>query len=268
MNRAVVILAGLLLAGPAVADPVLVSMLLESPENSSLPPAVFGGADRKFDLVITNITMPGATIHADLLAYAGKLSMPLGKSVSLSGTNLPGRIQFSLALPEVKRETDMLVHLSAKDFAHAAPVILGNLPLVVYPRDLAKQMASLLPNLPNGDKRLVVFGGVQELRRALQALHLPFEDAGPDLPGRFVPERIYLGDVKNREAEDNAHDRSEGAKLAVFADDDSLPPGIYMERDPGAGVYLLITLGFVDSLTDNPRSQLAFLKVLQSLTSN
>jgi hypothetical protein len=267
MNRAALLLGALALATNAIAGPMIALNPGEAAPNAPQPPAVFGGATRKFDLNIAGFDLKNASVHVDLFQVAGRLAMPMGKTVVPGNIDCPGRVTVSVDFPPVKSETDILLRLSATNPSNPTPVAFGEIRFAVFPNDLARQIATLLPPLPNDQKRLVVFGAGTRLRTALEAMHVPFEDSGADIPAVCEPARIYLGDVTTRDAQQQAQDRSPGARLAAFSVDDSLPPGMYANRAPN-GVFILVSLPVLDHLADDPRGQLVLLKVLQSLTSN
>jgi hypothetical protein len=267
MNRSALLLGFCLVAANGIAAPVVALAHVESQRwDQKLPLAVFGGTEQKLDLGIGGIDLKQATLHGDLFQVAGSLAMPLGKSVKIPGpVDLPGEARFTVSFPEVKSEAEILLRLSAVNPAGAA-LPLGEMHFAVFPRELTSQIVSLLSPLPNGDTRLVVFGTGRKLRPALQALHVPFEDVGDELPGRFAPERIYFGDIATHDEQQQAHDRSQGARIALFSSDDSLLPGVFENRGAD-GTFILVTLPVLDTLPNNPRAQLVLLKVIQSLTS-
>jgi hypothetical protein len=267
MKRTAFLLGALMLATNAVAGPVVAVNPVEAAPTVPQPPAVFGGMTRKFDLNVDGFDLKNASLHVDLFQVAGRLAMPLGKTVVPGQVDFPGRVTVSVNFPPVKSETDILARLSATNPSNPTPVAFGELRFAVFPNDLAKQIAALLPPLPNDEKRLVVFGAGNSLRPALTTMQIPFEDGGADVPGLFEPGRIYLGDVTTRDAQQQAQDRGLGSRIAVFSVDDSLPPGMYTNRAPN-GAFILVSLPVLGHLADDPRAQLVLLKVIQSLTSN
>jgi hypothetical protein len=268
MNQAALLLGFWLVAANGIAAPVVALAHIEPPRwDQDLPMAVFGGTERKIDVGIGGVDLKQAALHGDLFQVAGRLAMPLEKSVEIpSPTDLPGDARVTVFFPEVKSQTGILLRLSAANPAGGAALTLGEIRFAVFPRELTSQIISLLSPLPNGDNRLVVFGLGRKLRPSLQALHIPFEDSGDDLPGRFAPERIYLGDIATRDEQQQAHDRSQGARVALFSSDDSLLPGLFSNQGAD-GIFILVTLPVLDALPDNPRAQLVLLKIIQSLTS-
>ena len=268
MNPAAWILATLLPAAAAGAGPRVVTLEPVAPpvagQYAQLPAALFGGTNQDFEWSVGNIDMKNATVRVDIFEVAGRLTVPLPSPAPLAGIDLPGLVRTTLSFPKVKAETDVLLRLSATNSARPSPVLLGNLRYVVFPNDLARQISGLLPPLPNGGHRLVVFGTGTRLREGLQALQVPFTDSGADLPGRLLPDQIYVGEAMDRPAAERIRDHASGARVAVFAMDDSLPRGVYLNRSPDR-TYGLVTLPVLDALASDPRAQLVFLKVLQSL---
>jgi hypothetical protein len=236
-------------------------------------PVVFGGHQQKVNLEIKGVTMPSASLRADLLQVAGSLAMPLGKNLDLQdGISLsdpsPHSLQVSLKFPEVKRQTEILVRLSVIDPAKPSNAIsLGDLRFEVFPASLTKDLGDLLPAMPDGAPRLVIFGSGQKLRHSLTKLHVPFEDGESDLPDRLDANRFYMGELATSEERLSAQDRSTGAHVVLFVNDDSLPPGIYADRS-STGVLIKVSLPMLDNLTDDPLDQVALMKIIRLLSAN
>jgi hypothetical protein len=242
------------------------------PPGASLP-AVFGGREKGLNLEIKGVTMQGGSLRADLLSVAGSLALPLVKNLDLQdGIALSEAtshaLRVSLKFPEVKSRTGIVVRLILIDPAAPSNVIsLGDLRFQVFPASLTKNLNDLLPPMADGTPRLVLFGSGQKLRHGLTELHVPFEDGGSDLPNRFDPNRLYFGELTTSEERQSAQDRSAGARLALFASDESLPPGIYADRS-NAGVLINVSLPILDNLTDDPLAQLGLMKIIRQLSTN
>jgi hypothetical protein len=272
MNQAALILGVFLLASnEAVQGSVDLVGLPGRVPPGIVAPAVFGATEQKMDLDIQGVDLPHGSVTAELFQVAGRLAMPIGRTIVLQdGVNLsatiPRRMAVSIKFPPVKERAEIRIRLSAAGLP-SGPIPLGELRFEVFPRSLSKGITDMLPPLPNGTQRLVVFGAGKKLRPALRAMHLPFEDGGQTLPGIFNRERIYMGDMATHNEQLQARDHSAQARLAVFSEDDSLPRGIYATNTIDQ-IFILVTSPLLDDLVDDPRDQMAFSKIVQLLSSS
>ncbi|MEI9997788.1 MAG: hypothetical protein WDO13_00725 [Verrucomicrobiota bacterium] len=92
-----------------------------------------------------------------------------------------------------------------------------------------------------------------------------FEEGGEEIPDHFAPNRLYIGELKGAEQFQQIQDRAPSARILVFAPDDGLPPGVYLDRN-GSGALAHVTAPLLDNLADDPRAQLALTKVLTLLS--
>jgi hypothetical protein len=235
--------------------------------------AVFGGNEQKLNLEIKGLTMPSASLRADLLQVAGILALPLARNLDLQdGISFsdpsPHFLRVLLKFPKVQRHAEILVRLRIIDPANPSnPIRLGDLRFDVFPTSLTKDLSDLLTVAPDDAPRLVLFGSGQKLRHSLTELHVPFEDGGSGVPDRLDANRFYIGELATNEERLIAQDRSTGARVALFANDDSLPPGIYADRSR-TGVLINVSLPMLDNLTDDPLDQLALIKIIRQLSPN
>jgi hypothetical protein len=241
--------------------------------TEAAPPiaAFFGGREQNLNLQIAGVAVPVALLRADLFLAAGSLAVPVARDVHVNERVTlpdmsPHAVQGSLKFPEVKRETAMIARLALIDSANpSTPIPLGDLRFEIFPATLTKELVDSFPHDEDDSPRVVVFGSGQKLRPALKALKARFEDAGAELPGRFDPAKIYLGEPATQDDFQAALDRSAGASVALFHADETVPPGIYASR-VSDGVLVDVTLPLLDHLADDPRAQTAFLKIIRLLT--
>jgi hypothetical protein len=236
-------------------------------------PAIFGKRDEKISIVIDGVVASPAYLRADLFQVAGKLAMPLAKDLHVrEGITFPNGDRQILAgfikIPEVKRRTEVLVQLAlVPNGSPASPIHLMDIRLEVFPASLTRDLTDLLQPGLDGSARVVVFGSGQKLRHFFTVLHVPFEDGGAGVPDRFDADRFYLGELATNEERLSAQDRSAGARLALFASDDSLPPGIYANRS-STGALININLPMLDNLVNDPMEQLALIKIIHQLSAD
>jgi hypothetical protein len=236
-------------------------------------PGIFSKRDEKISIVIDGAAVQPAYLRADLFQVAGKLAMPLAKDLHLrEGITFPNGARQVLAgfitIPEVKRRTEVLIQLAlVPNGSPVIPIHLMDIRLVVFPTSITQELTDLLQPASDGSARVVVFGSGQKLRHFLTSLHVLFEDGGAGVPDRFDADRFYLGELATNAEQLSAQDRSAGARLALFASDDSLPPGIYANRS-STGVLINVSLPMLDNLTDDPLAQLALMKIIRQLSAS
>jgi len=266
----------LLLLGPArvmlAADAVRVVGLEGRVEPASRLPAVFGNREQGINLEMDGVTAQAASLRADLFQVAGGLAMPLAKDIHLQEAltfpnTSPQHLRVSIKFPDVKRRAEVLVRLTLiQNVPQANPIQLGDLLFEVFPASVTQELKDLFQPKPNGTAQVVVFGPGQKLRHFLTGLHVPFEDGGTDTPDRFDPNRLYFAELTTDEQFQQTQDRSAGAHLVLFSPDESLPAGVYAERS-NSGVLIHVTLPLLDNLSDEPRAQLGFIKIIHLLST-
>jgi hypothetical protein len=244
-----------------------------TPEYVPALPALFGNRNEKITISIDGVAAEPAYLRADLFQVAGKLAMPLAKDLHLlERLTFPNgaaqTLAASIKIPDVKRRTQVLVQLAlVPNESPASPIHLTDIRLDVFPASITKELTDLLQPKSDGSARVVVFGSGQKIRHFLSLVHVRFEDDGSGLPDRLDANRFYLGELATKEERLTAQDRSTGARLALFANDDSLPPGIYANQSD-TGVLVNVSLPMLDHLADDPLEQLALIKIIRQLSAN
>ena len=234
-------------------------------------PDVFGNREEQVSLTIATEFEGQAYLRADLFQIAGQLSMPLDADVHLKDVTflhvVAQNLIFSVKLPEVKRPAEILIRISLvpKD-ARVSPLHVTDIQYKVYPASVTQELKDLLQSKPDGATPVVLFGSGQSLRHFLTALHVPFEDGGTDTPDRFDPNRLYFGELSSDQQFQETRDRSAGARLVLFSPDDSLPAGVYTERSASSAL-VHVTLPLLENLADDPRAQLALIKIIHLLSA-
>jgi hypothetical protein len=233
--------------------------------------AVFGGREQELNLELETPKIQSGFLRGDLFQVAG-YAMPLVKNIKLKdGLNFsdtpPYKLQVSVKFPEVERQAHMILALALFSQPGASPVHSQLLRFEVFPGSVTKELTDLLRSKADGSAQVVVFGPGQKLRHFFGGLHVPFEDGGAALPDRLDADRFYLGELATNEEQLSAQDRGAGARLALFANDDSLPPGIYADRST-TGVLINVSLPMLDNLTDDPLEQLTLIKIIGQLSTN
>jgi hypothetical protein len=264
----------LLLLGPAratlAADAVRFVGLEGHVEPASRLPAVFGNREQGINLEIDGVTAQTASLRADLFQVAGGLAMPLAKDVHLQkGLTFPNtspqHLRISIKFPDVKRRAEVLVRLALiQNVPQAGPIQLGELRFEVFPASVTQELKDLFQ--PKPDARVIIFGPGQKLRHFLTGIHVLFEDIGTETPDRFDPNRLYFGELTTDEQFQQTQDRNAGARLVLFSPDESLPAGVYAERS-NSGTFIHVTSPLLDNLTDDPRVQLGFIKIIHLLSA-
>jgi len=233
--------------------------------------AVFGNREQGIDLEIAGAAALSGSLRADMFQVSGTLAMPLIKdgllleTLALTGATSQ-QVRVMIKFPDVKKQAEILVRFSLfsnAPGAKAAP--LGELRFSVFPASVTKELTNLLQ--PKPDARVIVFGPGQPLRHFLSGLKIAFEDGGTDTPERFDPSRLYFGDLATHEQYQQAEDRSAGARIVLFAPDESLPPGGYAERS-SAGVHVQVTSRLLDNIAVDPQAQLALIKIIHLLSAS
>jgi hypothetical protein len=268
--------SGILLALTTAATPALESVRLigiagRTDSNAPLP-AVFSNREEKLDLEIDAPAVSSAALRADLFQVTGELAMPLDRNrVLTEGLVFPTaslqHLRIAVKFPEVKRCAVILLRLSLKN-ATAMPVALGELRFEVFPASVTKELLDLLRPRPGGPSAVTIFGPGQLLRNFLTDSHVSFDEGGTDVPGQLDPVRLYFGEwPASGDSSPPLQDPAEPGRIAVFGPDDSVPPGVYVERSSPAGPLVRVTLPFLQNLKEDPRSQLALIKVIHLLSA-
>jgi hypothetical protein len=265
-----------LLLGPArsalAAEAVRLVSLEGRVEPVSRLPAVFGDHEESLNLEVEGMAAQTGSVRADLFQVAGSMAMPLVKDVRLQDAftvtnNSPQHLRISIRFPDVKRQAEILVRLALiQNVPQATPTQLGNLRFEVFPATVTKELTDLLQPKPDDVAQVVAFGPGEKWRHFLTGLHVPFEDAGTGTPDRFYPNRFYFGELNSDEQFQQAQDRSTGSRLVLFSPDESLPAGVYAERS-NSGVLIHVTSSLLDNLNDDPRDQLALIKIIHLLSA-
>ena len=269
--------AWLLASGPSAFAAASVQLIgldyrVEATTRIETPPlpAVFGNRSQGLTLEMGPVSIPTASLHADLLQVSGAMAMPLQKDIPLPAeltfpTTAPKCLSVSIKFPNVKRQTQILARFYAEQTG-GIRTLLGDLRFDVFPTSLTKDLADLLATKTNELPRVVIFGSGNKLRTFFQGVPIAFEDGGTSRPDRLDPNRLYFCETTDKDQVKLAEDRRAGGHLAVFSPDETLPPGIYAET-AGPGVFIRATLPFLDHLSDDPRAQLAFIKIIQLLSN-
>jgi hypothetical protein len=264
----------LLLLGQArttlAADAVRLVSLEGRVEPTSRLPAVFGNHEERLNIEVDAVTAQTASLRADLFQVAGGLAMPLAKDIHLQdgitfANSSPQRLRVSIKFPDVKGRAEVLVRLALiQNVPQAGPIPLGDLRFEVFPASVTQELKDLFQSKP--DAQVIIFGPGQKLRHCLTGLHVSFEDGGTDTPDRFDPNRLYFGELATDEQFQQAQDQSARARMVLFSPDESLPSGVYAERS-NSGVLIHVTTPLLDNLSDDPRSQLGFIKIIHFLSA-
>lgn len=256
---------------PAAATVALVG-LQGYVEPASPLPALFGNREQGIDLDVGNAAPQSGPLVADLFQVSGELSMPLAANVrvqdvvTLTGAPIQ-RLHVSIKFPAVKQRAQILVRLSVGGTApSAAPTVLGDLRFDVFPVSVTKELTDLLQPKSDGSVPVVLFGAGRKLHAFLGSIGVRFDDAGLELPDRFEPDRLYLGEFPSAKVVVPTQEMANAAHVAIFAPDPSLPAGIFTERQ-GAGVFVQVTQPLLDNLSIDPRAQLALVKVIHLLNA-
>ncbi len=242
-------------------------------------PAVFGGSEQKLDLNVSGVPdRSGTALYADLFQIAGTLARPIATHVQLNESfsltpTAPDGEQVSLNFPEVKRQTEILVRLSA--LKRTAPpnggqsadsVAVGELHFMVFPPSLTQEVKDLLEVPQDKPARAFLFGPGQKLRTFFKNASIRFEDGGASTPDRLNPGRYYFLEAADQNQVQTVTDRRAGCCLAVFYPDAELPAGLYSEQSQG-GTFVRVTSPLLNDLNVDPRAQLALLKIIHLLAS-
>jgi hypothetical protein len=233
-------------------------------------PAVFGNRDQGLDLEIKDATAQSGALSAELFQISGDLAVPLGTAIPLQNavtlTGGPSQLlHVSLKFPNIKQRAEILVRLSLIQPAPAPPMQLGELRFEVFPSAITKELTDLLQPGADGTTPVVLFGAGRKLHLFLASVRVSFDDAGLGLPDRFEPNHFYFGEATKTDPLEQTQEMG-AARTAIFSPDESLPPGFYTERGP-SGVFIRVTLPLLDNLGDDPRAQLALIKIIHLLSS-
>ncbi len=251
----------------AEAATVQVAALQGYVESSPVIPAVFGNREQGVDLDVRGAASQSGPLMADLFQVSGELSLPLAANLrlmdSVSLTGAPSQtVHVSIKFPDVKQHAQILVRLSIGGAALATQ--LGDLRFDVFPSSVTKDLAALLQPGTDGSVHVAIFGSGRKLRVFFGSLNVRFEDAGLHLPDELEPQRFYLAEPATGEEIPVTQEMKNAARVAIFAPDLTLPPGIYDERQ-GPGIVVQVTQPLLDNLSVDPRAQLALIKVIHLL---
>jgi len=235
-------------------------------------PAVFGSREQGCDLAIAGTGPQDGSLHAASFQISGELTMPLQADIDLKdGISFPDgspqKVHVSIKFPEVRQRTEILYRLSLLPSGPGAKAMpLGDLRFEVFPPEITKELGDLLAIKPDHPPLAVLFGPGQKLRHILASLHVPFEDNGSELPDNLDPSRLYFGELNAEEQFQQVQDRGAGARIAVFSPTESLPSGVYSDRS-SSGISIRVTTPLLDNFNDDPRAQLALIKIVHLLSS-
>jgi hypothetical protein len=239
-------------------------------ESTPVVPAVFGNRKQAFDLAIDNAAAQSGALWAQLFQVSGDLSVSIGALIPLQDTvalvGAPSqRLRISLTIPDVKQRAEILVRLS---LVHAGspgmPIALGGFRLEVFPLSITKELTNLLQSGTGGPTPVVLFGKGRKFRQFLTSVNVSFDDAGATIPDRFEPNRVYFGEATATASLPSTQEMAT-AHTVIFSPDVSLPPGIYIEQK-ASGAVIQVTLPLLENLADDPRNQLALIKVIHLLS--
>jgi len=239
-------------------------------EPAPLLHAVFGNRAQTLDLEIDNAAPSSGDLVADLFQTSGELALPLARgihvqdAVTLDGKG-PQTLRISIKFPNVQKRAETLVRFSlVSRSSTTVPVQVGDLRLEVYPASITKELEDLLKPRTDGTIPAVLFGAGRKLQSFLALAKIPYDVSGIDLPDQFEPNRIYFGEAAHEESYSITQEIRQRVRMAVFAPDQSLPAGVYAEQAPDA-VFIRVTLPLLDNLNDDPRAQLALIKIIHLL---
>jgi len=233
---------------------------------------VFGGQSVELPLAIdgSRLGQGKVQLSADLFQKAQTLLAPLRKNILvkdaivIDGTSqLNQLLKWSLAIPDVKRECQMLLRLRLKKddakWESACDVLLN-----VYPKDAATEDLRRIAAL----KAIHLFGGAMHFRDFLLAKKIRIADEGRDItaiPTQPDPKGVYIGTATSTQLGGWLLDHPEWAgTLVVFCSDGDLLPGVFISGNHGARVAK-VTLPIMNSLASDPRSQATLVEILNSV---
>lgn len=236
---------------------------------------VFGGQTVRTDLLVDGSDASPQKVEgrADLYQKGQSLLAPIQKDIFvakdflLDGRSAAGRtmIPWALSVPEVKRETGMLLRFRVKTAGREwAPA--GEIAVHVYPPGFSKEALAAWSK----DRNLHVFGKSSSLRRFLKTQQIEFTDEGEEfsLPSDASGEKeFYVGDATAAEITKCFPPHSSWpGRVAVICEDSPLLPGVY-ESARGRGRLLKVTLPLLETLGSNPQNQKTFLHILDTLAA-
>jgi hypothetical protein len=253
-------------------EPVRFMGIAGRPEENAPLPAVFSDQKEEIDLEL-DMPSTSSVLRADVFEVAGDLALPLAKGVVLkSGFSFPTaslqHLRVPVKFPDAKRHTVIMLRLACEGTVAQAPVSLGELKFEVFPVAITKELLDLVRTHPGGPNPVTIFGPGHLLRQFLTDSHVSFNEGGSDVPRQFDPDRLYLGEWPSDSAASPLPETpAEPGHVAIFAPDDSVPPGVYVERSSPAGPLVRVTLPVLSNLKDDPRAQLALIKVIHLLSN-
>lgn len=233
---------------------------------------VFAGQPVHVDLSVLTPNGKPMDISADLFQKGQSLLAPIQKDIEVAkAINSAGfeplrpLLTWTLSVPEVKRETEMVVRFRVKTDANEWRAA-GQLFLTVYPPNFAAEDLEKIGKTPG----LRVFGS-DPLRKFLQAQKVDFDDAGPDLdalPAAPEGPGIFVGEVTTHQLTEwlEAHPRWKG-NLVVFCSDAPLLPGVFLTTHQGGLRLAKVTMPMLDTLSTDPHSQKTLIDILNSITT-
>jgi hypothetical protein len=236
---------------------------------TAMPAATFDNRTRTIQIEVDGGAGEIGSLRADLFQVAGALALPLAKDIELQKNVALGemtRLRISLKFPAVKRRTEILARFNLDPGNGQAAHTLGDLHFEIFPASTTKDLTALLQTA-DGTARVELFGPGHKLRQFFASLHVPFEDGGEGVPDNFESSRLYLGEFMDAAQFQEIQDRAPTARILVFAPDESLPPGAYLDRN-GSSIMGHVTAPLLDNLADDPRAQLALTKLLTLLSSS
>ena len=234
---------------------------------------VFGGQPAKIDL---GVETPGGSpveIQADLYQKGQSLVVPIKKEIPVaravhSDENQPfhSLISWTLLVPEVKRETEMIACLRIKTISGEwTPA--GQILIKAYPQGFAMEPLVAFSK----ERGLHLFGENKRLRAFLNAQKMEFDNVGDglaELPMKPEDKGIYIGEATSNDLEDwlAVHPAWQG-NIVVFCPDSSLLPGVFVTTQSGFQT-VKVTLPLLDNLSSDPRSQKTLLEILNTVAAS
>ena len=257
----------------AAALPVVILLTVLGAVKTDSPTGVayhaFGGRPLKIELAVEVPVGVPVDIRADLFQKGESLLAPLQKDILVaqavrSDGQPSGRalVAWELAVPEVKRETKMLVRLKSKS-ASGEWVSAGQFLFAAYPPGFADEALAGISK----DRPIHMFGENKNLRAFLKTKKLAFDDdleGLSSLPVDPDAKAIYIGEAAAADLSAwlAAHSGWRG-NLVVFCPDATSMPGVFVTVRGGLRLAK-VTLPLLNSLSNDPLSQKTFVEILNT----
>ena len=250
----------------ATATRLAAQVAVEQASPAAPELAVFGGGEATLRLRVEALAHADVSVVYDLLQFGGSsLAAPIVSNQSAAkgpmGNAVSRTVEVRVPVPEVKRPARMLARFRIAGSSPFGKPVIDYVFLDVFPCPAPSEWrVSLAADEARDGRRIAVFCESPRVRAFFEKNAIAFQDLGPDLPEKFPPDVLAVGEVAPDVFERHRPEPGPGRQI-FFLDDPLVLPGTYEIRVPG-GIFTKVTLPIPAGLADNPKAQASFIDLL------